>query len=400
LGVVLAHGSMGCASEPLAGEQSSTSALELDLPSDDDFYFGGQWALRAIDAPGAWALGQRGRGVRVAVLDTGVDPTHPDLAGNVNTALARSFVPGQTWDVSQDAFPERDHGTHVAGIIAAADNGFGVIGVAPEAEIVPIQVLPRPGGHGPPEAVIEGIYYAASIGAQVINLSVDFSRSLRGGINDRGTDDPTDDVAYTPREAAALLLAFARATSYAHRKGATLVASGGNDGVDADRHPLDLVLPRDAPHVLGIAATGPLGWGEDQAADPYQSAFYTNYGASAIDLAGPGGNVDFELVSSGKLCTVGQGPLAVTLPCWLFDGVVSAAPLKGGLVFDFRSGTSMATAHVSGVAALIIGQAGGALDPERVAKRLRRSALDLGKHGRDDYYGYGFVNAARAVAAD
>ena len=78
----------------------------LNLPFvDDDFYFAGQWALDAIDAPEAWATGQRGRGVRVAVLDTGIDPTHPDLAANVNVVLAKSFVPGQTWDVSTRSGP-------------------------------------------------------------------------------------------------------------------------------------------------------------------------------------------------------------------------------------------------------------------------------------------------------
>ena len=125
-------------------------AAGTSLPIDDDFYFGAQWSLDAIDASEAWSTGQRGAGVRVAVLDTGVDPTHPDLAANLNLTLARSFVPGQTWDVSTDVVQDVDHGTHVAGIIAAADNGFGIIGVAPEAEIVPLQVLPRPSGHGRP----------------------------------------------------------------------------------------------------------------------------------------------------------------------------------------------------------------------------------------------------------
>jgi subtilisin family serine protease len=372
-------------------------AAGASLPVDDDFYFGAQWSLDAIDASEAWATGQRGAGVRVAVLDTGVDPTHPDLAANLNLALARSFVPGQTWDVSTDVVQDVDHGTHVAGIIAAADNGFGIIGVAPEAEIVPLQVLPRPSGHGPPDAVIAGIVYAADIGADVINLSVDYRYNRHGGINDLGTEDPSDDVSYTARDAALLMKAFSRATNYAHARGCTIIASGGNDAIDEDDDREEFVLPRDAPHVLGVAATGPLGWALDFATNLDVPAFYTNYGRSVIDLSAPGGNLDFDLLDSGALCTVGSGAVSATLPCWFFDGVLSTAPVKGGFLYEFRRGTSMATAHVSGVAALIIGRYGGAMHPGHVAARLRSSADDLGKRGKDDFYGRGRVNAYRAV---
>jgi subtilisin family serine protease len=334
----------------------------------------------------------------VAVLDTGVDPTHPDLAANVNVGLAASFVPGQTWDVSTDAVQNFDHGTHVAGIIAAADNGFGIIGVAPEAEIVPVQVLRRPSGLSPPDAVIAGIVYAADVGSDVINLSLAYLRVRHGGVNDLGTEDPGDDVAYTAREAAALKKAFIRACDYAHARGCTLVAAASNSATDADHDRDGLVLPRDAPHVISVAATGPLRWILDPDANVDLPAFYTNYGQSVIDLSAPGGNIDFELLTSGELCTVNSGPISVTLPCWFFDGVLSTAPLQGGFLYEFRQGTSMAAAHVSGVAALIIGQNGGAMAPAQVVARLRLSADDLGKSGKDDFYGLGRVNAYRAVS--
>jgi subtilisin family serine protease len=368
------------------------------LPSsDDDFYFAGQWGLDAIDAPQAWATGQRGRHVRVAVLDTGIDPTHPDLAANVNVALAKSFVPGQTWDVSTDAVQEFDHGTHVAGIIAAADNGFGIIGVAPEAEVVPVQVLRRPTGTGPPDAVIAGIVYAADIGADVINLSLAYTRVRHGGINDLGTEDPSDDVVYTAAEAAALATAFARATEYAHARGCTIITGTHNDGVDADHDGDGFLLPRDSPHAITVAATGPLGWALNPGTDLDVPGFYINYGQSIVDLSAPGGNIDFDLLASGAVCTVSSDIVSVTLPCWFFDGVLSTAPVKGGYLFEFRRGTSMAAAHVSGVAALIIGRNGGSMNPEHVRARLRASAEDLGKAGRDDFYGLGRVNAYRAV---
>jgi lantibiotic leader peptide-processing serine protease len=370
----------------------------LTLPFlDDDFYFAGQWALQAIHAPEAWATGQRGRGVRVAVLDTGIDPTHPDLVQNVNVALARSFVPGQTWDVSSDALQDFDHGTHVAGIIAAADNAFGIIGVAPEAEIVPVQVLRRPSGTGPPDAVIAGIIYAADIGADVINLSLAYTRSRHGGVNTLGTEDPTDDEPYSADEAAALAAAFARAAQYAHARGATIVTGTHNDATDAD-HDRDLfVLPRDAPHVITVAATGPQGWALNPGVDLDIPAFYTNFGQSVVDVSAPGGNIDFNLLASGAVCTVSSGPVVITLPCWFFDGVLSTAPVKGGFLYEFRRGTSMASAHASGVAALIVGAHGGSMDPQHVRTRLLSSADDLGKPGKDDFHGAGRINALSAV---
>ena len=370
----------------------------LTLPFlDDDFYSAGQWALQAIQAREAWATGQRGRGVRVAVLDTGIDPTHPDLVQNVNVALARSFVPGQTWNVSSDALQDFDHGTHVAGIIAAADNAFGIIGVAPEAEIVPVQVLRRPSGTGPPDAVIAGIIYAADIGADVINLSLAYTRSRHGGVNTLGTEDPTDDEPYSADEAAALASAFARAAQYAHARGATIVTGTHNNGTDGD-HDRDLfVLPRDAPHVVTVAATGPQCWAADAGADLDTPAFYTNFGQSIVDLSAPGGNIDFDLLESGAVCTVSSGPVAITLPCWVFDGVLSTAPVKGGFLYEFRRGTSMASAHASGVAALIVGAHGGSLDPQQVRTRLVSSAEDLGKRGKDDFHGMGRINALLAV---
>lgn len=390
---------VGIHGRSMAGYRARAPGLEAgaDLPIDDDFYFGAQWSLDAIDVSKAWAAGQRGAGVRVAVLDTGVDPTHPDLAANLNLALARSFVPGQTWDVSTDAVQNVDHGTHVAGIIAAADNGFGIIGVAPAAEIVPVQVLARPSGHGSPDAAIAGIVYAANIGADVINLSVEYRRNRHGGINDRGTEDPSDDVPYTARDAALLMKAFSLATTYAHARGCTMIASGGNDAVDEDDERDEFVLPRDAPHVLGIAATGPLGWALDFETNLDLPTFYTNYGRSVIDLSAPGGNLDFDLLASGAVCTVGSGAVSSTLPCWFFDGVLSTAPVQGGFLYEFRRGTSMAAAHVSGVAALIIGRHGGAIPPGLVAARLRWSADDLGERGADAFYGRGRVNAYRAV---
>ena len=110
---------------------------------NDDFFFDLQWGHDAVDAPEAWDAGGRGDGARVAVIDTGFDTDHPDLIPNVNFALSTNFVPGESLTYAlPDSF---SHGTHTAGTVAAADNGFGTIGVAPEAELVLVKGLPDAG---------------------------------------------------------------------------------------------------------------------------------------------------------------------------------------------------------------------------------------------------------------
>lgn len=368
---------------------SAEVPLAASASAEDDFLTFLQWGLDAIHAREAWATGARGRGVRVAILDTGIDPTHPDLVSNVNVSLARSFVPGQAWDVNTDAAPTRDHGTFVAGIIAAADNGFGIIGVAPEAEIVPIQVLTRPTGTGPPDAVLAGIVYAADIGADVINMSLGYYWHHRGAV-DGG-------VARTAPEVAALTAAFSRATSYARARGCTIVGIAQNQSTDAD-HDRDLsIMPRDAPGVIAVSATGPLGWALDPSTDLDLPSFLSNYGRSVIDLAAPGGNLDFDLAASGKVFTFVVQGTSYTFPAYVFDGILSTEPINYGLGYEYRIGTSHAGAHVSGVAALIIGKNGGPMSPASVDQILRQSADDLGTRGRDAFYGMGRVNAFRAV---
>ena len=131
---------------------------------DDDFFFDLQWGHDAVNAPEAWNAGVTGTGVRVAVLDTGTDGSHPDLAPNYNAALSTSFLAvalPNTWHW---------HGTHTAGTIAAADNAYGVIGVAPDAEIFGVQVCGT--GGCPSSAIVPGIVYAADHGADVINMSL------------------------------------------------------------------------------------------------------------------------------------------------------------------------------------------------------------------------------------
>ena len=145
---------------------------EANPPSigDNETFFPRQWGMDAIDAPEAWNAGYTGEGARVFILDAGIDADNPDLAPNLNTVLSKSFVEGEGYNVRTGSF--FNHGTHVAGIIAAADNDWGVIGVAPHAEIVAVKVLSEYNGSGAFSGINEGIVYAANNGADVINMSL------------------------------------------------------------------------------------------------------------------------------------------------------------------------------------------------------------------------------------
>ncbi|MCI0610139.1 MAG: S8 family serine peptidase [Anaerolineae bacterium] len=346
---------------------------------DDDFFFDLQWGHAAVDSPIAWNAGARGNNVRVAVLDSGIDADHPDIAPNLNVGLSASFVPGEGFDIEPGFY--FNHGTHVAGIVAAADNAFGTIGVAPEAEIVAVKVLSEFTGSGSFEGVIAGIVYAANIDADIINMSLGATLKKSGFCDLEGC--------VTAREVAELLVASGRATTYAYQQGTTVIAAAGNESMDAD-HTANLVfVPAALPHVVSVAATGPLGWALDPSTDLDVPAFYTNFGQSFINFAAPGGNVDFGLFESNVDCTV----TFVTVPCWVFDLVFSTISEGWG----WAAGTSMATPHTSGVAAIIIGQNGGSMNPAHVEQALRAYADDLGKKGNDDFYGAGRVNAGNSV---
>lgn len=354
---------------------------------DDDFFFDLQWVHDAVNAPEAWTLGARGEGSRVAVIDTGFDIDHPDLAPNVNLALSRSFVPGEslTYDLP-DPF---SHGTHTAGTVAAADNAFGTIGVAPEAELVLVKGLPD-AGCGSEAPILQGIVHAAGVAdADVINMSLGARLEQRGYLEPGCDPGPEDDVWVTASEVAEIRKAWARAVGFAIKQGTTVIASAGKDA-ENKHHTSDAIhIPADTPGVISVAATGPLGWGVDSETDLDVPAFYTNFGRSAIDVAAPGGNVDFDLLASGVFCTVA----GISMPCWALDLVFSTG--NGG--WYWSAGTSMAAPHASGVAAIIIGENGGPMHPAHLETALKRSADDLGQPGNDPFYGAGRVNAENAV---
>jgi thermitase len=283
--------------------------------SVNDPYLRSEWGLATILAPTAWDTSQAS-GVAGAVLDCGVHGSHPDLAGKV--ILEQNFSSALTTD------DRCNHGTHVAGTIAAVtNNGIGVAAVAPAAKILNGKVL-NDNGSGFFSDIDLGIEWAADHGARVINMSL-------GG----ATPCPTGTQ---------------MAANYAWNKGVILVAAAGNSGASG------ALAPANCLNVIGVAAT--------DAKDT--RAVWSNYGAQ-VDVAAPGVSIR---------STVNPD-------------------LNGGSQYAYFSGTSMATPHVSGVAALLWATSFGT-GPATVRDRLFTTADHI--NGTGTSWTYGRINAASALA--
>jgi subtilisin family serine protease len=348
-------------------------------PGNDTFY-PIQWAPDAIGAPDAWAAGCTGEGVRVAVIDGGIYDAHVDLAGAIDVARSRSFVPGQPFNNDTGTFW---HGTHVAGIVGARDNSLGVVGIAPKATIIGAKVLHS--GSGSFGAVIAAILYSATplsqggAGADIINMSLG-AEFLRGGGN---------------TGAGPLVAALNKAVNYANRFGVLVVSAAGNSALDLDHTGSLISVPAESGAGIAVAATAPIGWAfgpsasHPDATNYSRLASYSNFGRSAIHVSGPGGDGDYP---GNEICSVG----GVANFCWVFDLVLSTsrgATVNGG--YSWAGGTSMAAPAVSAVAAMIK-QVNPGISLGALKSRLAQSADDVYKPGADPQSGKGFVNAYRA----
>lgn len=302
------------------------------------------WGVATVKAPQVWDAPHSltGAGVIVAVLDSGVDYTHPDLAAAIAENPGETGLDGggvdrrvngidddgnghvddwRGWDfVSLDSDPIDDlgHGTAVAGVVAASHDGLGLVGVAPDAKILPVKVLDGD-GYGEDSEIVAGIAYAADRGAKIINLSLGgpmFSQS------------------------------YADAVSYADSKGALVVAAAGNSGNAA------VAFPAGLAEVLSVGAT--------DSANAW--APFSQYGK--VDVAAPG------------------------------DDVVTADLGGGTTVVD---GTSFASPHAAGVAALLAQKY-----PNASGRRLRQilagTAVDIGAAGNDAKTGAGLIDALAAAS--
>ena len=269
------------------------------------------WGMAKINAAAGWARGG-GKGATVAVVDTGVDYRHPDLAGRVDKG--RDFA-----NDDDDAMDDQGHGTHVAGTIGAGLGNGGVVGVAPNVSIVAVKVLGGDGS-GSYEGVASGIVYAADRGVDVISMS------LGGPAGAKVIED---------------------AVKYAQDKGVLVVAAMGNENTASPSYPAAV------PGVLAVGAT--------TSADKRSS--FSNFGKH-IAVAAPGSDI-LSSVPGGK--------------------------------YDTYSGTSMATPHVSGLAA-VVKAAYPQLDAGGLRARIEKGTVDLGAGGFDPYFGHGRIDVARTLA--
>ena len=337
-----------------------------------------QWDMLQIRVPQAHHLQAGARSVRVGILDSGIDGHHPDfvvdsIGSNVDCRSGRnsvSFLPAGPGVGSPDPCVDNQfHGTHVAGTVAAQANGIGVVGVAPNVTLVPVKVCDA-SGYCYASAVVDGITYAGDIRLDVINMSF--------FVDDDAFQESTEFKCNSDPQQNAFRSAVERAIRYARGRGVTPVAALGNSDEDlaspsaADPKDCD-VVPAESPGVIGVSSLGAQS----------EKASYSNYGVPANDVAAPGGNG-----TTGDCRTT----ILSTLPAGAYGCI---------------QGTSMASPHAAGVAALIVSRFGKVdkwgdvfLSPTTVEQKLKRTAVDIGLKGYDTCFGNGRIDALRAVQDD
>ena len=447
------------AEDRAANGSGSTAAASHGRAGRSEPFSDRQWDMAMMNVPEA-NRDATGRGVTVGIIDTGVDASHPDIAPNFDAARSRNF----TMDIPAVDGPcevptcidpadvdQGGHGTHVAGIVAAARNGIGTSGVAPGATIVNVRAG-QDSGYFFLYETVAALTYAADAGLDVVNMSFYTDPWLYN------CDSADDYVSGPVTDAELAEQAFTKqtitaATEYAHDHGVTLVAAAGNGhtdlslptrfdatspdypgGTEVERTVTSdcLDLPSEGPHVIAVSSIGPSTKKSD----------FSNYGVGSIDVAAPGGWFrDFfgtpQFQTPGNM-VLSSYPLQTAIDEGLVDE--NGVPLddfslqgcdrrgrKCG-VYTYLQGTSMASPHVAGLAALVIEEHGRgdryrgySLDPDSVREIIETTATDTacpvggvedytdegrpadwnatcsGDAADNGFYGEGIVDAAAAV---
>jgi hypothetical protein len=343
-----------------------------------------QWNMRLIHANTAWAAGKLGSPtITVAILDSGLDYNIPDLNGLVDVARSKSFIPTDD-SIAVHYFPGRNlvtdfngHGTNVATQVSS--KAVALAGVTSRTTLIGVKVLNR-SGSGSLSAVLSGVLYAADAGANVANMSLgsSFSKIARGPV----------------------LSIINRTFNYAHRKGMMIVVSAGNDSADLDHDGNTFVSYCDAPHVVCVSSVGP-ATATGNADSP---SYFTNFGRSAVTVAAPGGNAD-----AAHNFALSAWPWGNDVASWVWSycpkdliasvsatGVPTITACAAGNRLSGFIGTSQASPHVAGLAALLMAEY-GAGDLGAIKDRITSSAIDLGETGTDPFYGRGRIDVARAL---
>jgi thermitase len=299
----------------------------------NDTYYNYQWAHSNINSENAWNLQTGSNTIEIAIIDTGIDENHPDL--NSKIIAGYDFI-------GNDANPHdlNGHGTHVAGIAAAVtNNNNGIAGVSWNAKIMPIRVLNNEGS-GDTAGVVSGINWACQHGAHILNMSLggyNYSQSMQNAIN------------------------------ACRNAGKVIIAAMGNDNTSTPAYPAANT------NVLAVSATN----------SSNNRAYYSNYG-SHCGVAAPGGAMYYYGDSGGILSTMPTYDVYLTTYYSYTRN------------YSYLQGTSQAAPHVAGLAALIWSM-NIELTANEVQSIIKTTADDLGASGRDNYYGYGIINAYQAL---
>jgi subtilisin family serine protease len=432
-----------------------------------------QWDMQQIGATVDGSYRQeQGRGVKVGIIDTGVDASHPDIAPNFDARLSRNFtvdIPadanGEPVDGPCEEEPDRScsdpadvdedgHGTHVASTVAAPINGLGIAGVAPQATIVNLRAG-QDSGYFFLQPSVDALTYAGRNGIDVVNMSYYVDPWLFN-CADHPADTPAERT-----EQRAIVTAMQRALDYAHARGVTLVAAAGNGNTDytkviSDESSPDFAsepgeapkvrdlldpascisMPSEGDHVISVSSTGP----------SLRKAYYSDHGNGYVDVSAPGGDA-YDTPTGDRdygQIVLAAYPEALAIANDEIDAdgeptvpyVVRDCDARGTCAYyQYLQGTSMASPHATGVAALIVGRKGSrdrrgdkSLDPDVVERIMKATATDTpcpapptitytrrvpqpdgtiavrtssatceGTAAVNGFYGDGLINAVRAV---
>ncbi len=333
-----------------------------------------QWDMRAIHAPEANKINEGSRSVTVGVLDSGVDATHPALKAAVDAKASAGCITGAADSTPASWAPTTsDHGTHVAGTIAGKDPARGFTGIAPGVRLASVKVV-NDDGYIFPESAVCGFVWAGKHGFQVTNNSYYIDPGMFFCSKEAG-----DAAAYE---------AVRRAIAFSQKRGVLNVAAAGNSGFDVPKqttdpnrpHPVNSscgILPKAISGVVTVSAVGYAG----------TKSSYSNYGRGSVSVTAPGG--DFS-----QIPPAGQG-----------EGCTLSTTVFGG-AYGTKCGTSMASPHAAGVAALLASRFRG-VSPETLTWLLEFGADPVacgaaapdcsGPARNNSYYGHGLVNALHAV---